>query len=58
MVWRRQAVRDTGIVSVAVVLKHAYIFGEHEEAVGELARKLGFTQVWLRVQGWNVPARV
>ena len=34
-------------MSVAVVLKHAYIFGEHEEAVGELARELGFTQVRL-----------
>ena len=43
-----QTVRDAGIVSVAIVLKHAYIFGEHEEAVGELARELGFTQVWLR----------
>jgi len=49
-----QAVREAGIASVAVVLKHAYIFGEHEEAVGALARELGFTQVtrhrhpWLR----------
>ena len=41
----RQAVRDVGIASVAVVLKHAYIFGVHEEAVGDLARELGFTQV-------------
>ena len=30
---------------MAVVLKHAYIFGEHEEAVGALAQELGFTQV-------------
>jgi len=44
----RQAVRDAGIASVAVVLKHAYIFGKHEEAVGALARELGFTQVICR----------
>ena len=42
-----QAVRDAGISSVAVVLKHAYIFGEHEEAVGKLAQELGFKQISL-----------
>ena len=48
-----QAVRDAGIASVAVVLKHSYIFGEHEEAVGALARELGFTQV-LPLPGPNI----
>ena len=42
-----QAVRAAGISSVAVVLKHAYIFGEHEMAVGRLAEELGFTQISL-----------
>ena len=34
-----------GIVSVAVVLKHAAIFPEHEQQVGRLAREMGFQQV-------------
>lgn len=41
------AVRAAGISSVAVVLKHAAIFPDHEVAVGKLARAMGFTQVWL-----------
>lgn len=34
-----------GIVSVAVVLKHAAIFPQHEQQVGQLAREMGFQQV-------------
>ncbi|KAL6786052.1 hypothetical protein ACKKBG_A01200 [Auxenochlorella protothecoides x Auxenochlorella symbiontica] len=40
-------VRESGIASLAVVLKHSAIFPDHERAVGELARELGFTQVSL-----------
>jgi 5-oxoprolinase (ATP-hydrolysing) len=32
---------------VAVVLKHAAIFPQHEQAVGQLAREMGFRQVSL-----------
>ena len=42
-----QAALDAGIRSVAVVLKHAAIFPEHEAAVGALARGMGFAQVSL-----------
>lgn len=42
-----RAVRESGISSLAVVLKHAAIFPDHERAVGELAKRLGFTQVSL-----------
>ena len=34
-----------GITSLAVVLKHAAIFPDHEQAIGKLAAKLGFAQV-------------
>ncbi|RWX50019.1 Hydantoinase/oxoprolinase, partial [Candidatus Electrothrix marina] len=47
---RLQAILDKGITSVAVVFIHAYACPQHEEAVGELARKLGFTQVSLSSQ--------
>lgn len=40
-----QPVLADGITSVAVVLKHAAIFPDHERAVGELAREMGFKQV-------------
>lgn len=36
---------DSGIKSIAVVFKHAAIFPDHEEAVGSVARELGFQQV-------------
>jgi hypothetical protein len=36
---------SAGIVSVAVVLKHAAIFPQHEQEVGQLAREMGFQQV-------------
>jgi 5-oxoprolinase (ATP-hydrolysing) len=40
-----KAVLEGGIRSIAVVLKHAAIFPDHEEAVGRVARDLGFQQV-------------
>ena len=40
-----QQVLQAGITSLAVVLKHAAIFPAHEEAVGDLARRMGFKQV-------------
>lgn len=42
-----EAVRAAGIDSIAVVLKHAALFPEHEVAVGVLAREVGFTHVSL-----------
>lgn len=36
---------DSGISSIAVVLKHAAIYSEHEKMVGQLAQELGFKQV-------------
>jgi len=36
-----------GFRSVAVVFMHAYAWPEHERRVGEIARRLGFTQVSL-----------
>jgi 5-oxoprolinase (ATP-hydrolysing) len=42
-----QAVLDSGISSIAVVLKHAAIYPDHEKAVGQLAQEMGFTQVRL-----------
>lgn len=41
------AVLSSGIKSIAVVLKHSAIFPDHEEAVGEVAQQLGFTQISL-----------
>ncbi|CAL8463366.1 g2900 [Coccomyxa elongata] len=42
-----KAVLDGGIKSLAVVFKHAAIYPDHEEAVGRVARELGFKQVSL-----------
>eukprot|EP00879_Flechtneria_rotunda_P005621 GHRR01005917.1.p1 GENE.GHRR01005917.1~~GHRR01005917.1.p1 ORF type:complete len:999 (+),score=358.22 GHRR01005917.1:340-3336(+) len=42
-----QAVIDAGISSIAVVLKHAAIYPQHEKMVGELAKHMGFKQVSL-----------
>ena len=39
------AARDSGIASVAIVLMHGYRFPQHERALAELARELGFAQV-------------
>ena len=38
---------ELGITSLAVVLKHAAIFPDHEKLVGTVARELGFEQVSL-----------
>ncbi|OWW23013.1 hydantoinase B/oxoprolinase family protein, partial [Noviherbaspirillum denitrificans] len=47
-VWRDlQALHDKGFRSVAVVLMHAYRYPQHEEAIGRIARDVGFTQVSL-----------
>jgi 5-oxoprolinase (ATP-hydrolysing) len=40
----RQAI-EQGFRSVAVVCMHAHLYPEHERAAGEVARRVGFTQV-------------
>jgi 5-oxoprolinase (ATP-hydrolysing) len=40
-------VRQAGIESIAVVLKHAALFPDHELAVGAVAKELGFKHVSL-----------
>jgi 5-oxoprolinase (ATP-hydrolysing) len=42
-----QRVYDTGIHSLAVVLMHAYAWPGHEQAIGCIAKELGFTQISL-----------
>ena len=42
-----QRLLESGIKSIAVLFKHAAIFPEHEEAVGRVAREVGFTQISL-----------
>src|SRR5579864_1424998 len=37
--------RDAGIRAVAIVLMHGYRYPQHERAIAELARAIGFTQV-------------
>ena len=39
--------REKGIQSLAVVLMHSYMNGDHEAVVGELATRVGFTHVSL-----------
>ena len=41
---------DKGITSLAVCLKHSFLFPEHEQQVGQLATAMGFTQVSLSSQ--------
>lgn len=41
---------DTGIRSCAIALMHGYRYPQHEQALGELARQIGFTQVSLSHQ--------
>lgn len=43
-----ESIYASGIRSVAVVFMHSYAFAEHERAVGQLARELGFEQVSVR----------
>ena len=38
---------NQGIRSIAVVLMHAYTFVEHERLIGEIAEKIGFSQISL-----------
>ena len=40
-----QAAYGAGIRSAAIVLMHGYRYPDHERALGELAREIGFTQV-------------
>lgn len=47
---RFEALLAEGIHSLAVVFAHAYAWPAHEEAVGALAREMGFTQVSLSSQ--------
>ncbi|XP_043192342.1 5-oxoprolinase-like [Amphibalanus amphitrite] len=42
-----QALLDRGITSLAVVLMHSYLYPDHEQLVGGLAARLGFTHVSL-----------
>ena len=42
-----QRLLDDGIRSLAVVFMHSYMFREHEEAVGRLAKSMGFSHVSL-----------
>lgn len=45
-----QEVLDKGITSLAVCLKHSFLFPEHEELVGKLAKSMGFKQISLSSQ--------
>ncbi|MEM9682682.1 MAG: hydantoinase/oxoprolinase family protein, partial [Pseudomonadota bacterium] len=40
-----QAVYDSGIRSVAILFMHGYRYTDHETAVADLARSIGFTQI-------------
>ena len=40
-------VRGSGIASVAVVCLHSHLHPDHERSIGELARRIGFSQVSL-----------
>lgn len=42
-----QGVIEQGITSLAVCLKHSFLFPEHEQQVGQLATTMGFTQISL-----------
>ncbi|XP_033609037.1 5-oxoprolinase isoform X3 [Cryptotermes secundus] len=42
--------KEKGINSIAVVLAHSYMYPEHEEAVGRVARQVGFNHVSLSHQ--------
>ena len=42
-----QSLYDSGIRSIAIVLMHGYRYPQHELALGDLARRIGFTQVSL-----------
>ena len=42
-----QAAYDKGLRSLAVVFMHAYAYPDHEKRAGEIARKIGYTQISL-----------
>ena len=42
---RMQAAYDDGLRSIAIVLMHGYRVPDHEQAIAQLARDIGFTQV-------------
>jgi hypothetical protein len=65
-----RAVKEKGITSLAVVLKHAALFPDHERLVGDVAKEMGFAQVrvpavfasrmppsCLSIERWTVPRR-
>jgi 5-oxoprolinase (ATP-hydrolysing) len=39
--------RDDGVAALAIVCLHGYLYPAHEQAIGELARRVGFAQVSL-----------
>ena len=45
-----RALYGDGYTSIAVVLAHSYTYPHHELAIGDLARKIGFTQISLSSQ--------
>jgi 5-oxoprolinase (ATP-hydrolysing) len=45
-----QDVLDRGICGLAVCCAHSYTYSSHEEAIGELAREMGFSHVSLSSQ--------
>lgn len=45
-----QGIVDSGIDSVAVVLKHSALFPDHELRIGEIASEMGISQVSLSSQ--------
>ena len=40
-----QAAHDDGITAIAIVLMHGWRWTEHEAALADLARQIGFTQM-------------
>ena len=40
-----QLTYDSGLRSVAILFMHGYRYPQHEQAVAEIARKIGFTQI-------------
>lgn len=52
---RLQAIYRRGIRAIAVVLLHAWRFPDHELAVAEIARKIGFTQISLSHRASPLP---
>lgn len=49
-----QAAYESGICSCAIVLMHAYRYPKHEEAIAEIAREIGFSQISVSHQVSNL----